>query len=405
MPTAPASAERLRSLDVFRGLTVAAMLLVNDAGDARAVFPPLRHAAWHGWTPTDLIFPFFLFVVGITTHLSLAARAARGDDDATIRRQVLRRAAIIFAFGVAIQWYPFFQSGAIAGHPSPTIVDRIVARLLVVRIPGVLQRIALAYLAAALLSWRASVRRIALVAGALLVGYWGVMMLVPVPGTGATGLAALAEPSGTLAAWTDRALFDWSRVGLGNHLWDTSVTWDPEGALSTLPAIATALLGVLAGRWLAAPTPTHGRLAALFAAGALAMMAGLVWSWSFPINKNLWTSSYVVFTAGVACIALGTIAWLVDVQRRDRWTPPFVAFGTNPMLAFVGGELLARIIHSSLKIKSAGHRIGLEEWLSRDVFSRLLPPRGASLLYALLFVTLWWWILRRLYRRGVFWRV
>lgn len=395
---------RLRSLDVFRGLTVAGMLLVNDPGDARTVFPPLRHAVWHGWTPTDLVFPFFLFVVGITTHLSLAAREGQGADDRAIHRQVLRRAAMIFAFGLLINWFPFIQSGAIAGHPSPTFFDRLGARLLQLRIPGVLQRIALVYLATVYVAWRASARRIVVVTATLLVGYWAILTLVPVPGDGVRGLAAITEPARTVAAWLDRTLFDWSRWGLGNHLWDTSITWDPEGPLSTLPAIATALLGVLAGRWLTARQPIHARLVALFAAGALGTMSGLVWAWAFPINKNLWTSSYVLLTAGIACLALGAVTWLVDVVRWDRWTPPFQAFGMNPLAAFVGGELLARIIHSSLKVKSEGHRIGLEEWLTRHVFSLVLEPRAASLLWAALYVTLWWAILRAMYRRGVVWR-
>jgi predicted acyltransferase len=382
------------------------MLLVNDPGDAATVFAPLRHATWHGWTPTDLVFPFFLFIVGITTQLSLAARAERGDDDAAIRRQVLRRAGLIFVFGLLINWFPFYQSGAIAGHAAPTFGDRAVARLLQLRITGVLQRIAIVYLAAALLAWKAPVRRLVAIVAALLVGYWLAMTLLPVPGQGAVGAALLDEPSRTLAAWSDRLLFDWTRWGLGNHLWDASVTWDPEGALSTLPAIATALLGVLAGRWLAAPRARSAeRVSALGAAGALAMMLGLVWGWTFPINKNLWSSPYVVFTAGLACLALGTVTWIVDARRWDRWTPPFLAFGANPMAAFVGGELLARIVHSSLKVKADGRRMGLEEWLARHVFGTWLEPRAASLAYALCFVALWYVILDRLYRRRIFWRV
>ena len=405
--TVAARPERLRSLDVFRGLTVAAMLLVNDPGDARAVFSPLRHATWHGWTPTDLVFPFFLFIVGITTQLSLAARAERGDDDAAIRRQVLRRAGIILLLGLLINWYPFYQSGAIAGHAAPSFGDRVVARLLQLRLTGVLQRIAVVYLAAALLTWKAPVRRIVAATAALLVGYWLAMTLLPVPGQHALGVALLDEPSRTLAAWSDRLLFDWTRWGLGNHLWDASRTWDPEGALSTLPAIATALLGVLAGRWLAPPrsAPAAERVSALCAAGALAMTLGLAWGWAFPINKNLWTSAYAVFTAGVACLALGTVTWIVDGQRWDRWTQPFVAFGANPMAAFVGGELLARIIHSSLKVKVDGQRMGLEEWLARHAFGSWLDPRAASLAYALCFVALWYLILDRLYRRRIYWRI
>jgi predicted acyltransferase len=403
----PRASGRLRSLDVFRGLTVAGMLLVNDPGDAASVFAPLRHADWHGWTPTDLIFPFFLFIVGITTHLSLAAHAARGDDDRAIRRRILGRAGAIFALGVMLNWFPFYQAGAITGQVHPSFVERIVARLAQLRIPGVLQRIAVVYLAVALLARRASVRQLVAVTAVLLVGYSLALTLLPVPGEGAIGATLLGDPSRTLAAWSDRTLFDWTRWGLGNHLWEARVTWDPEGALSTLPAIATALLGVCAGRWIAgAGAGAAGeRLSGLFAVSALATMSGLVWNWWLPINKNLWSSSYVLFTAGLAGLTLGTVIWLVDERGVTRGTRVFGVFGANPIVAFVGSELLARVIHSTLKVKVEGRRMGLEEWLSRHVFGAVLEPRAASLLYALCFVALWYAILSRMYRRGAVVRV
>jgi predicted acyltransferase len=372
------------------------MLLVNDPGDAATVFAPLQHSAWHGWTPTDLIFPFFLFVVGVTTHLSLSRRAARGDDDGAVRRQSLRRAAVLFAIGLVLNWFPFYQSGAIAGHPSPDVGDRLLERLRQLRVLGVLQRIALGYLAASLLSWKAPSRRVAGIAAALLVGYWAAMAL---------GSPTLDDRSLTLAARVDRLALDWTRHGLGNHLWDAGVTYDPEGVLSTIPAVATAMLGVLAGRWLATRRPTAERLTALGAAGALGMAAGLVWNWWFPINKALWTSSYALFTAGVACVALVTVSWLVDVARWDRWAWPFRVFGSNAILAYVGAELSAKILHSSLKWKVDGRRIGTEVAVTRGLTEIGFEPRVASLVWALLFVTAWYVVLLRCYRRGVFWKV
>src|SRR5687768_15823044 len=241
----PAQRERLVALDVFRGLTIAGMLLVNNPGTWGAIYPPLRHAEWHGWTPTDLIFPFFLFIVGITTHLSLAARRARGADDGALVRQVLRRGALIFLFGLFLSWFPGFTWGAVDGLDNPTFLDRVIDRLYDVRILGVLQRIALAYVAGALLTLRTGLRAQIVTIALLLVGYWALLMLVPVPDTGATGLAAIAEPAATLPAYVDRLLLDWGRWG--NHLWIGGVTWDPEGVLSTIPAIATVMLGVLAG--------------------------------------------------------------------------------------------------------------------------------------------------------------
>ena len=372
------------------------MLLVNDPGDAATVFAPLRHSAWHGWTPTDLIFPFFLFVVGITTHLSLSRRASLGADDAAIRRQVLRRAAILFGIGVLLNWFPFYQSGAIPGHPSPDVGDRLLERLRQLRVLGVLQRIALAYVGAALLTWRASVRRVVAVVAVLLVGYWAVLAL---------GSETLDDRSRTLAAWVDRTTLDWSRWGFGNHLWDAGVTYDPEGLLSTIPAVATAALGVLAGRWLAGRRVTVERLSALGAAGALGMVAGLVWGWWFPINKALWTSSYVLFTAGTACLALATVSWLVDVARWDAWARPFRAFGANAILAYVGAELSAHVLHSTIKWKVAGRRLGTEVALTRALASLGLDPRVASLAWALLFVAAWWAVLARLQRKGIHWHV
>src|SRR5213593_2998215 len=284
---APNTRERLLSLDVFRGLTVAGMLLVNDPGTWSAIFPPLEHAEWNGWTPTDLIFPFFLFIVGITTQLSISARRARGEDENAIRRQILRRGALIFLFGFLINGFPFFTWGAVPGHPDPSIAERVVDRLLHWRIMCVLQRIGLAYIVSALIDTRARVRTQVIVTAALLFVYWFVMTVLPVPGTNGTpGALLLGRGETTMAGYIDRLLLDWSRFGGGNHLWINSVTWDPEGILSTMGAISTALLGNLAGRWINERRPLLDRIIGLFAAGAIAMMVGLMWHWSFPINKN-----------------------------------------------------------------------------------------------------------------------
>ena len=281
------SRERLLALDVFRGMTVAAMLLVNNPGSWDAIYPPLEHAAWHGWTPTDLIFPFFLFIVGVTTHLSREARHARGDGEGALLRQVLRRATLIVLSGLLLHAFPF--------TPLTQFTE--------IRIPGVLQRIGMAYLFGALLTQRTTVSQQIGILGTLLFGYWFAMTLLPVPGQPGIGADWLDEPSKTLAAWVDRALLD-------GHLWRQSRTWDPEGVLSTMPAIGTVMLGVFTGRWLGTARPLHERLSGLFAAGALATMLGLMWNWGFPINKALWTSSYVLFTGGVAATALAVILWV-----------------------------------------------------------------------------------------------
>jgi len=402
---APNTRERLLSLDVFRGLTVAGMLLVNDPGTWSAIYPPLEHAPWHGWTPTDLIFPFFLFIVGITTQLSLDARRARGDDEDAIRRQILRRGALIFLFGFLINGFPFFTWGAVDGVANPTFLERIGDRLLHWRIFGVLQRIGVAYIVSALIASRARVRTQVIVTAVMLFVYWIIMTVPTVPGTGMPGALLLNRPETTMAAYWDRVLLDWSRFGLGNHLWVNGVTWDPEGPLSTMGAICTALLGNLAGRWIAEPRALVEKLAGLFAAGALGMMVGLMWHWSFPINKNLWTGSYVVFTGGLACVSLATIMWLVDVHRWRWWTKPFVIYGTNPMVAFVGSAVMARLIYSIFKVQYHGVRMSLEEGIYRTLFASWLTPVNASLAFAITFVLFWFGVLTVLYRRNIILKV
>jgi predicted acyltransferase len=389
--------ERLESLDVFRGITIAGMLLVNNPGTWDAVYPPLEHAEWNGWTPTDVIFPFFLFIVGITTAISLSARRARGASEREIARQIIRRGGLIVVIGLLLNAFPFFWWGKIAGVPDPTLLQRILWRAQHLRFAGVLQRIGLAYIAAALLTLRTTWRQQAGIISALLLGYWAVMTLVPIPGTdGIPGGAFLDDPGRTLAAWTDRAL-------LGtNHIWVSTKSWDPEGPLSTLPAIATAMLGVLAGSWIMTKErPLLERLAGLFGAGSLAMVAGLVWNWVFPINKNLWTSSYVLFTAGMASVTLATCMWLIDVHRIRAWSRPFVAFGLNPLVAFVGSGLMARIIASLVKLPYHGKPTPLQAISYQMLFAGWMPPRLGSLLWALLFVALWLFLAGVLYRRNV----
>ena len=372
------SRERLLALDAFRGMTVAAMLLVNNPGDWSAIYPPLAHAAWHGWTPTDLIFPFFLFIVGVTTHLSREARRARGDDERALLRQVLRRATLIVLCGLLLHAFPF--------TPFTQFTE--------IRVPGVLQRIGVAYLFGALLTQRTTLVQQVGIFAALLFGYWLAMTRLPVPGQAGIGADWLDEPGKTLAAWVDRAVLE-------GHLWRQSRTWDPEGVLSTVPAIGTVMLGVFTGRWLGTTRPLHERLSGLFAAGALATMLGLMWNWSFPINKALWTSSYVLFTGGVAATVLALVMWITDAQGITRWTRFFVIYGTNPLVAFVGSGMMARAVGSLVHVQHGGIEVPLQEALYRGLFAGWLVPRNASLAYAVCFVLVWFAILAILRRRGL----
>jgi len=353
---------RLVSLDVFRGATIAAMILVNNPG-SDAAYWPLHHARWNGWTPTDLIFPFFLFIVGVSLVFSFASRMRRGGSRQSLLLHVLRRSAIIFAIGLLLNGLPYF-------HPATW------------RIPGVLQRIAVAYLAAALITLYSNTKaRIACIVG-LLAGYWALMRFVPVPGYGIpTHQIPLLHPDANLTAWLDRRL-------MSGHLWEG--TRDPEGILSTLPAIATVLCGVLTGEWLRSRRSLQQKAAWMLVAGAAGIIAGEVWGIWFPINKNLWTSSFVLLTSGCALVGLAFCYWALDVKLHNGWwTRPFVIFGTNAIAAYVISEVL-------------GGSFGWKEVIFQHTFAELGPPGFASLLYSLAivgvcFLPAWW-----MYRQRIF---
>jgi predicted acyltransferase len=372
--TSPPS--RLVSLDVFRGLTIAGMLLVNNPGTWSHIHPPLRHAEWHGWTPTDLIFPFFLFIVGVALTFSFGRLRERGETRRSLMGKAGRRAAILFGLGLLL-------------HGFPNYLD-----LATLRIPGVLQRIALAYFAASLIVLYLRPRGQAVMLAVLLFGYWALQTLVPVPGVG----AGILEPGRDLGAWLDRIVFTEA------HLWSQARTWDPEGLLSTLPAVGTVLCGVFAGAWLRSAERPSRKAAFLALAGAAALGLGLVWDAWFPINKNLWTSSYVVFTAGFAGIVLAGCYWLVDVRRWRLWAVPFVIYGTNAIAAFFLSGLFARVL-TLVRVPDGEGTVTLKGYIFDHVFLPLASPVNASLAYAVTFVLLWLGLMWLLYRRGIFIRV
>ena len=378
-PAAPAPrAERLLSLDVFRGITVAGMLLVNNPGTWSAIYDPLEHAAWHGWTPTDLIFPFFLFIVGVAMTYSFPGQLARGDGAGRVFARAAKRSAVLFGLGLLLTAFPYYN------------LD-----LSNLRIPGVLQRIGLAFFLASAVVLFLKPRAQAAAAAALLLGYWAAMTLVPVPGYGAGDLSK----EGNLAAYVDRSI-------LGtNHLWAAAKTWDPEGLMSTLPAVATVLLGVFAGRWMRRENTPAERLAGMFIAGNVLLVAGLVWSEAFPINKNLWTSSYVVFTGGMALHFLAMCYWAVDVRGWRRWARPFTVFGVNAIAAFFLSGVMARLLNL---IKVPGGPEGtqpLKAAIFDGAFASWLSPVNASLAFALCFVLFWVGVMEIFYRRKIFIKV
>ncbi len=366
--------ERWVALDAVRGMTVAGMLLVNNPGTWAAVYPPLAHAPWHGWTPTDLVFPFFLFIVGITTELSLARRSTLGATDVMIRWRIVARGGLIVLCGLLLTAFPYVP----------------ITRITSIRIPGVLQRIGVCYAVSALLAWRRPTGIVAMWCAGLMLGYWAVLTLVTPPGQ---SIPTIDVPDGTIAAYVDRWL-------LNGHLWALSKTWDPEGPLSTGSAVATSLLGIIAGRWMRDRAPVAVRLNGLFGTAALAAATGLCWGWVFPINKNLWTSSYVLFSAGMAGLVLGTVTWLIESVGTAGWARPFVTFGRNPLVAFLGSGLMARTIGSLITLESDGQRRSLQQVIFERGFGSWLSPINASLAYAVSFVAVWYLILRWFDRRG-----
>ena len=343
------------------------MVLVNNPGTWRAVYPPLRHAEWHGSTPTDLIFPFFLFIVGVAIPLALGRRVGAGESRSAIVAKILRRSAIIFALGLLLHAVPDFDFAT-------------------VRIPGVLQRIAVCYFVAALVflgtTWRVQAGLVAV----LLVSYWAALTLVPVPGFGPGNLS----PEGSLAAYVDRAL-------LGPHIWRAARVYDPEGLLSTVPAIATTLIGVLAGHWLRAGRAREDTVLGLLVAGAAGVGLGEAWGLWFPINKALWTSSYAILTAGAALLVLGACYWIVEALNWRGWTRPFVVFGVNALVLFFLSSLVARLL-IVIKVERASERTPLHAWLFDHLFAPWATPINASLAYALTYLLLWlllMWLLGR----------
>ncbi len=338
------------------------MILVNNPGNATA-YGPLRHAKWNGWTPTDLIFPFFLFIVGVSLVLSFRSRLRRGDSTRSLVLHTLKRSLTIFALGLLLNGNASFD-------------------LAIWRIPGVLQRIAVAYFAAAMITLfcKETYARVLWIA-ALLSGYWLLMRYVPVPGYGVPGRdIPFLHPDANLAAYLDRKL-------MMGHLYEG--TRDPEGMLSTLPAIATTLCGVLTGEWLSSKRRQVQKMAGMLAIGATGLALGEVWNFWFPINKNLWTSSYVVFTAGAALLCLAICYWMTDIKHQRSWgTTFFVIFGTNAIAAYVFSELV-------------GMPFRWQDYVLPH-FTRAVSAPMASLLYSLTIVVLcflpvWW-----MYRRRIF---
>jgi predicted acyltransferase len=374
---------RLLSLDVFRGATIAGMILVNNPGSWEYVYPQLRHAAWHGWTMTDTIFPFFLWIVGVAMTFSFAKRMEHGEDKNRLLLHSVRRSAIIFALGLLIfglpglLFDPAFSFGTL-------------------RIPGVLQRIAICYLVVSVICLNAGIRAQVVWMISLLAGYWLLMKLVPVPGYG----AGVMDPVGNLCWFIDSSV-------LAGHTWVYAPAkgFDPEGILSTLPAIATTLAGVLTGHLVRSDRPAVEKTVLMFVSGYFCLLLGAILDMWFPINKNLWSSSFVVFMAGWALVCFATVYWLVDVRGITRWTKPFVVLGMNAIAIYCLSELVSVCLFLAPGTASDGSPTSLYDQIFASWFFPLASPINASLLFAVAFLLLMYAVAWLLYKRKWFMKV
>ncbi|TDB68770.1 acyltransferase family protein [Arundinibacter roseus] len=419
---------RLLSLDVLRGLTIMMMTIVNNPGDWGHVYGPLLHAEWHGLTPTDLVFPTFLFIVGITTVLATPQKILNQET----LQKLLTRFLRFFTLGLFLNFFSKIQPGSLEGTSlllvrlaftalivvalfgnynrrlQLFVAAGILAVLLVlafgsfdayasVRLPGVLQRIALVYLVVSLLYLSSSVQTQAVVGVIVLLLYWALMALIPVPGIGESSF----EKGVNLAAWLDNLL-------LPGHLWATSKTWDPEGILSTLPAIGTGIAGLLAGALLTSTRTPAQKTVGLLAAGIAGILIGVLWGIVFPINKALWTSSYVLLAAGIALVLLAVLYAVIDWKNQKSRILPFLVFGVNPMVVFFFSGIIPRVLNG-IKVPSPDtpqEIIGLQSYLyDFQIAPHFSDPKNASLAGALIYLLIWFGILYFFYRKKLIFKV
>lgn len=444
--------QRLISLDVFRGMTIAGMVLVNNPGTWSYIYDPLEHASWHGLTPTDWIFPFFLFIVGVAIPIALGKRIAEGVTG-KVYWKIVSRSAMIFALGLSMSVIPFFQfaatdapdslkmmiwlamtagllflllrnfkvAGVLLGLSIIGVIGMNLGGYNVVaynfgtmRIPGVLQRIAVCYLVVSLIFLHTNWKQQLGIAAALLLGYWALMTLIPVPGCDVT---TVNDKACNLAAWLDRTILT------ENHMWRSAKVFDPEGILSTLPAIATTISGVLTGTWLIRSDRSQvtgdersdpslvtrysslDRVSGLFFFGTVLLAVGYIWHSYFPMNKSLWTSSYVLVTSGLALLTLAACYWLIDIKGYKRWAWPFVVFGVNALPLFVFSGIMARMLGAYRVAGADGQPVSVQKWIFENIYLSIAQPVDASLMYAISFILVWLFLMWLLYRRKLFLKV
>lgn len=420
--------DRLISLDVFRGLTIFLMTIVNNPGSWSAIYPPLEHAEWHGCTPTDLVFPFFVFIMGVAISFAMPTKTY----DSTTFNKIFTRSLRMICLGIFFNFFSSIQLFGLEG--IPLIIGRLVITALVgyalmgnfdaklktylavsifiiymilaysdiesyqsVRLPGVLQRIGIIYFIASLLYLKTTQRTQILVTTGILLSYWAIMTLIPAPGFEITNL----EKGTNLAAWVDSIL-------LKGHMWESTKTWDPEGILSTIPSIATGMIGLLIGQLLNSALLKTEKFKKMLLIGVILIILGQIWNIVFPINKALWTSSYVLYTAGLATFTLSLLYYVIDIADYKKGTKLFLIWGVNPMIVF----FLSQIVPQAMgMIFLPNPEIPTEQTNLWDYlyFLGVKPyfnnPMTASLVFALLYAGIWSILLAYFYKKKMFFKV
>ena len=420
--------ERLMSLDVFRGFTILLMTIVNNPGSWAHIYPPLEHAEWNGCTPTDLVFPFFIFIMGTAVPFAMPSK----HFDLAVFNKIIVRSLRIFCLGLFLNYFSRIEILSLEGIPLLLVrllITFVVAYALLgnfslktktyfafiilaallflaysgipeyddVRIPGVLQRIGIVYFFSSILYLKTNLKTQLVIAGVILLAYWGLMALVPVPEFGAPNF----EKGTNLAAWIDNSL-------LNGHLWASTKTWDPEGILSTLPAIATGILGVFIGQILSLRNKKIEIVKKIGVIGIVLIVLGLIWDIVFPINKSLWTSSYVLYTAGIASLCLTFLYYIIDVANYKKWTKLFLIWGVNPMIVFFFSGIIPRAL-SAIKINNPAvpsEEINLQKFIyDFNIVPIFSNPLNASLFYALSYAVFWSVILWIFYKNKLIFKV
>jgi predicted acyltransferase len=385
---------RLMSLDVLRGLTIASMITVNNPGDWSHMYAPLEHATWNGCTPTDLIFPFFLFMVGAAIWFAFKKFDHRINHETAMK--ILKRTALIFIIGLGLNWFPFYRylgEGEAGGFGA-----MIMKAWNNLRILGVLQRIALAYGAGAFIGlYLKDYRKVIAVTAILLIGYWSILRI--------DGWHNFVGPENHLVGRVDLAIFGQNHV-YTDHINGQEVHFDPEGLLSTIPSIATVLLGFLLGQFIDKANNRKRLVLQLLGFGALLIVSGYLWNLSFPLNKKIWSSSFVLYTAGWASLFMGVFIYIIDVLGYKLWSHPFLVFGMNPLFIFVFAGVWGRTLNFIRWTDNAGEIVTLKGWIYQNVFETLgLQAINTSLLYSLVHIVFFWFIVWIMYKKKIFIKV